>query len=524
MISHRDSVQPASAGAPAPNGARLARGAAPAGGGGYALAGRYYRNMLSLSPIHLVLVTLFLTIVGELRELPYALGLNIGLLIVLNYLGARVLFAPVDRYLCCGGSASEAARRIRHLPALSAAWIAVIVLILTTTGLLGFNVLCPSCDFRALLPFRLTMMTLFTSFCAIYAYFAIEDLGGEIRTRLFQDSGVTISPVGGLLSRKLLLAFIAVTVIPGTLVFFDAFFFETARNLQGITMAQAFRFDLVMTVVTGVAVLIFIPRGLLRQVRYLIDATRRIRHGDLEARAPVASDDELGELTLRFNAMADGLKEREFLREAFGKYVPRPVAAEILADRGLLEPQTATATILFTDIAGFTAITERLGSHRLVAALNEYFSLLVEVIERHRGVVTQFQGDAMLVVYNVPVEDPMHAIEAVTTALEIQACLQGRRFAGDVRFETRIGINTGTVLAGAVGAADRLNYTVHGDTVNLAARLQELNKNYRTHILVADATRRLAGEGFAFRRVDEAAIRGHAAPVEVYTVESGGDG
>jgi len=181
----------------------------------------------------------------------------------------------------------------------------------------------------------------------------------------------------------------------------------------------------------------------------------------------------------------------------------------------------AVATILFTDIAGFTAITERLGSHWLVAALNEYFSLLVEVIERHRGVVTQFQGDAMLVVYNVPVEDPMHAAEAVATAIEIQACLKGRRFAGDVRFETRIGINTGTVLAGAVGAKERLNYTVHGDAVNVAARLQELNKGYHTRILVADATRRLAGAGFAFRRVDEAAIRGHAAPVEVYTVESG---
>jgi len=123
------------------------------------------------------------------------------------------------------------------------------------------------------------------------------------------------------------------------------------------------------------------------------------------------------------------------------------------------------------------------------------------------------------VVYNVPVADPMHATQAVATAVEIQECLKGRLFDGDVQFNTRIGINTGTVLAGAVGAASRLNYTVHGDTVNLAARLQELNKLYQTQILVAAATRQLVGEGFDFRRVDEATIRGHEAHVEVYTLE-----
>ncbi len=153
-----------------------------------------------------------------------------------------------------------------------------------------------------------------------------------------------------------------------------------------------------------------------------------------------------------------------------------------------------------------------------MSLLNEYFSRVVEIVERHGGVVTQFQGDALLVVYNVPIEDPAHAANAVRTALEIESAINHRRFGDGVEFITRVGVNTGLVVAGPVGAENRLIYTVHGDAVNLAARLEALNKEHGTYILVAESTRQLAGSGFAFTAIGEVSVRGRSEPVRVYTV------
>lgn len=153
-----------------------------------------------------------------------------------------------------------------------------------------------------------------------------------------------------------------------------------------------------------------------------------------------------------------------------------------------------------------------------MALLNEYFSRLVEIVERFGGVVTQLQGDALLVSFNVPLDDPAHAANAVRAALEIERSINHCTFAEGVRFITRVGINTGQVIAGPVGAEHRLIYTVHGSAVNLAARLEALNKDYGTRILISESTRQLAGGGFAFTPLGEVTARGTSEPVPVYTV------
>ena len=174
--------------------------------------------------------------------------------------------------------------------------------------------------------------------------------------------------------------------------------------------------------------------------------------------------------------------------------------------------------MLFSDIVGFTSLTETLGAEGIVPLLNAYFEAMVEILEHYRGVVTQFQGDAILATFNVPVADPEHAANALRAATEMQARVHSREFAGQ-RIASRIGVNTGPVVAGAVGAKGRLSYTVHGDAVNLAARLEALNKELGTTILVSRATA-MRVEGFDLRPIGEVAVRGQSERVAVYTLDT----
>ena len=202
-------------------------------------------------------------------------------------------------------------------------------------------------------------------------------------------------------------------------------------------------------------------------------------------------------------------------REVFGKYVPESVAESILAGNGTLSPVQTIATILYCDIEGFTGIVEQMSPVRTMQMLNEYFAAVLEPIRRHGGIVNQFQGDAMLVTFNVPVEDPRHGDQAVRAAIDIQAVLTEQRFAG-VRLRTRIGINTGPVVAGNVGAGDRLHYTVHGDAVNVAARLEALNKAHGTDTLISGTTIAILRDDILLERLGDVQIRGKDAPVTIY--------
>ncbi len=202
-------------------------------------------------------------------------------------------------------------------------------------------------------------------------------------------------------------------------------------------------------------------------------------------------------------------------RAVFGKYVPESVAESILAGNGTLTPVQTVATILYCDIEGFTGIVEQISPVQTMQMLNEYFAAVLEPIRRHGGIVNQFQGDAMLVTFNVPIEAPRHGDQAVRSAIDIQAVLAKRRFAG-VRLRARIGINTGPVVAGNVGAGDRLHYTVHGDAVNVAARLEALNKTHGTDTLISGATVAILRDDFPLERLGDVQIRGKDASVTVY--------
>ena len=230
---------------------------------------------------------------------------------------------------------------------------------------------------------------------------------------------------------------------------------------------------------------------------------------------PVLLNARIG-ASLEKKRLRDEVTEQlKFIREIFGKYVPESVAKQIVASKGMLEPKQLKATILFTDIENFTTTAESIPPKQVVQMLSEYFPAVIEPITRHGGVVNQFQGDAMLVTFNVPIEDPLHAEKAVKAASEIQEVLKGQTFAG-VELRTRIGINTGDVIAGNVGAGDRINYTVYGDAVNVAARIEQLNKELGTLVLISESTVDLLRDKNVVESMGDVSIRGKSKTMRVF--------
>ena len=218
--------------------------------------------------------------------------------------------------------------------------------------------------------------------------------------------------------------------------------------------------------------------------------------------------------TLRRQLEAE--RDRATLSGMFGRFVPRAIVNAMVAGRGALAPIEREATVLFADIAGFTGMTERAGALRTVEILNAYFDEVTRIIGAHNGIVTQFQGDAVLATFNVPVEDPAHARNAFEAARAILACVAERDFAGE-RIRVRIGINTGPLVAGNVGGGGRQSYTVHGDAVNLAARLEALCKEHGTALLLSAATAKALPE-VKLVAVGNIAVRGLAEPVAVFSI------
>ncbi len=205
------------------------------------------------------------------------------------------------------------------------------------------------------------------------------------------------------------------------------------------------------------------------------------------------------------------------------RFVPSEVVRRVRSsEEGVQAGQgeVALATIFFIDIEGFTTISESLEPTALIKTLNDYFTAVTEPIEHYGGTITQFQGDAILASFNLPDPHPQHAANAIRAAIDIQEVLKTRTFGEGITLKSRIGINSGEVVGGLVGTGKRLGYTIHGDDVNLAARLEHLNKEYGTRIIVAQTTCELAGwDRFAFERLGEVQLRGRSQPTTIYTIQ-----
>jgi class 3 adenylate cyclase len=284
---------------------------------------------------------------------------------------------------------------------------------------------------------------------------------------------------------------------------------------------------LVNAVVAGLVVLVLavtisllLGRRISLPVLRLAKAARELREQGPESVAalPPTRLRELSDAAQAFNEMTAGLRERELILSTFGKYVPKSVVADLLTDGGRPPAETRVATIFFSDIEGFSTLSEAMAPEELVNLLNEYFTLVCEPIERLGGVINQYQGDAVVASFNMPIVDTNHAGKAVLAAVEIQKQLKDRTVGAGHMLNTRIGINPGLVVGGSVGTPGRLSYTVHGDSVNVAARIEELNKRWHTRILVAESTHDLCADQFPFEYVGDEPIRGRSQSAKLYSV------
>ena len=241
---------------------------------------------------------------------------------------------------------------------------------------------------------------------------------------------------------------------------------------------------------------------------------RRVEQGDYDVRIPVFDASELGLLQAGFNTMAAGLAEREQLRDLFGRHVGRDVArlAEQNASAGVLGGVSCEAAALFVDLVGSTGLTKRTGAQELVALLNEFFAVVVDVVERHRGLVNKFEGDAALAVFGAPAELPDAAGHALAAARDLHRRLNPPGAA----VRAGIGVSAGVVVAGNIGDPHRYEYTVIGDPVNEAARLTEVAKQAGGVAASGAALSRAARpEADRWRIVTSQLLRGREEPTEI---------
>ena len=294
-----------------------------------------------------------------------------------------------------------------------------------------------------------------------------------------------------------------------------------ARFVENVMLAVA---------VGSLALAVFISRAFARRLAQpiveLVDHTRRIAAGDYKTRIDSTRTDELGRLAHAFNEMSTGLAERDQVRDLLDKNVSPEVAAQLMRDGAALGGELREVTILFADLRGFTTLSEKLNAPELVALLNRYLDRMSAAIEAHGGIIDKFIGDAIMALFGAPVALDDAADRAVAAALAMEKALVtlNAELAAEGRppLAIGVGINTARVVAGNIGSHRRLNYSVIGDGVNVAARLQALTRTpeYRTNIILSAATLAAlrARAEVSARPLGSAQVKGRAEPVEIFAV------
>src|SRR5215216_1486058 len=258
---------------------------------------------------------------------------------------------------------------------------------------------------------------------------------------------------------------------------------------------------------------VLFAKSIVRPIADLQRATDVVRKGRYDVSVPVTTGDELGELAASFNQMVEGLAERERLREAFGTYLDKSVAEYILSEGFSEEGEEVEVSILFCDVRDFTTFASQADAKEVVMRLNALFAVVVPIVNRHGGHVDKFVGDGLLAMFGAPEPFPDHADRAVRAACEMANVVNSEDEPG---FRIGVGVNTGRVVAGSIGGAGRLNFSVIGDAVNVAARVEAATRELGESILITEATARELSADIEVTECGEHELRGLPDAFKLY--------
>jgi class 3 adenylate cyclase len=309
---------------------------------------------------------------------------------------------------------------------------------------------------------------------------------------------------------KLLTAVPAMNIVTGVVV--------AGLSTDGTATLNDLGLDVIVAVVvaftTAFYITLLLTRSIVGPIQNLRRATGQVAAGDLSVRVPVVAGDETGLLAQSFNSAVAGLQEREQLREALGSYVDPSVAEKILSDGAVLEGDEVDVTVLFLDVRDFTAFAERASAREVVGRLNQLWDCVIPVLTRHGGHANKLIGDGLLGVFGAPVRLEDHADRAVEAAREIAAQVHD---AYDGNFSVGIGVNSGRVVAGTIGGGGKLDFTVIGDVVNTASRVEAQTRITGDDVLITEAVhRRLERDQARWEECPAAELKGKREAVRLF--------
>ena len=332
------------------------------------------------------------------------------------------------------------------------------------------------------------------------------------------------------ISRRIRIFFRMATVVPMTILIVTLVTLQWELTALNLPVEEYGRRVIIFTVVLfGI---FFVSTGVLNRLvsrlivgplENMLEALSKVRDGDYQTRIRVIGNDEIGILGDAGNQMISGLADRQKLRETFGKYVTPEIRDEILSGRIPLEGERREATMMFVDLRDFTPFVENNAPEEVMSGLRAYFTAMHRAIRNQRGLVLQFVGDEIEAVFGVPLHFEEHANAAVRAAIEMRSSLKvlndERSASGKPPFAHGIGIHSGRVLAGNSGSEEQSAYSLIGNTVNVASRIEGLTREIGCDILVSQETVERLSESFPLVRESPRIVKGYSRPIVVYRIE-----
>jgi adenylate cyclase len=366
----------------------------------------------------------------------------------------------------------------------------------------------------------------------IFAFFALQSIQQRWLSPFFFPEGLIHKTAGALrirISTRLTAMLFACNIVPFTGLLHMLHAGSGGAQDQAAAsspLVPLLTLDIAIFMGMGIWVTVLVTRNFTRPLRSITKVLRGIQLGNLDERVRVTTNDEIGYSGDMINEMAAGLKERDFIKDTFGKYVSEEVRDEILSGRIPLDGEAREVTVLFADLRNFTPMVESTPPKEVVRVINRYFQEMEEAIQHHHGLVLQYIGDEIEAVFGAPVPRDGHPADAVGAALEMRERLE--RLNGVLAEEGHptlshgIGIHTGRVVAANIGSASRVSYALVGDTVNLASRLQGLTRDLGTDIILSRATRESLNGEIPLRPLPPTRVKGKREIVEIFELSGPG--